>query len=65
MGTTTSVAEALSDKWVEHFDHAEAGWLRPYLQRILDGGTVTEDELIAHFVRLHGREPEVAVDRQA
>ncbi|MDT0202458.1 hypothetical protein [Nocardioides sp. AE5] len=39
-----SVAEALSDAWTEHFERAEANWLRPYLERILQGDVVTEAE---------------------
>ncbi|NYG59322.1 hypothetical protein BJ980_002245 [Nocardioides daedukensis] len=53
------IAEALSDTWAEHFARAEADWLRPYLLRVLDGDLVTEAELVDHFVRLHGRAPEV------
>ncbi|MFC4333793.1 hypothetical protein [Salininema proteolyticum] len=60
MGAVISVAEALGEKWADHFEKAEAGWLRPYLRRILDGERVTEAELIAHFASLHGREPDFA-----
>lgn len=63
VAATISPKEALGEEWAEHFDRAEASWLRPYLQRILEGEVVTEAELIAHFIRLHGRAPHV-VDTQ-
>lgn len=29
VGATLDVAEALSEEWAEHFERAEANWLRP------------------------------------
>jgi hypothetical protein len=58
--TTAARAPRMTDSSSneQHFEKAEAGWLRPYLQRILDGERVTEAELIAHFVSPHDCEPD-------
>ncbi|KRF20616.1 hypothetical protein ASG90_18785 [Nocardioides sp. Soil797] len=59
VGAVLSVEELLSDEWAHYIENAEATWLLPYLQRILEGGHVTERELIQHFFGLHGRRPEI------
>ncbi|MGF3054665.1 hypothetical protein ACQUSY_12015 [Microbacterium sp. YY-03] len=61
VGGVFTVSDALGDDWASRFVKAEATWLRPYLLRVLDGGTVTEAELIEHFRRLHGQNPTVVV----
>ncbi|CAM3886455.1 hypothetical protein [Janibacter anophelis] len=60
-----SVAEALDGSWDRHIAKAEGTWLVPYLKRLHRGEVVTEAELIAHFMRLHGHLPEVVVTHQA
>ncbi|MDF2994190.1 MAG: hypothetical protein K0S37_4704 [Microbacterium sp.] len=50
-----SVDEALSPAWAAHLAKAEAGWLRPYLERIAAGEDVTGDELVAAFEARHHR----------
>lgn len=50
-----SVDEALSPAWVTHLEKAEAGWLRPYLERIAVGDDVRGDELVAAFEKRHHR----------
>ena len=60
VGATMSVAESLEAPWAEKIEQAGGAWLFPYLQRIRNGETVTEVELSAHFIILHGREPEIA-----
>jgi hypothetical protein len=58
MGGAFSLAEALTPGWASQFPAAQGEWLLPYLQRLADGESVTDDELIARFVAIHGREPE-------
>lgn len=58
VGAKLTVAEALAPAWELHFGNAEAEWLRPYLTRMSQGETVAEEELVTHFLHLHGRDPE-------
>lgn len=64
VGGVFTPSEALSDKWAQHVHDAGGLWLRPYLQRLADGETVSESELSAHFVRLHGQPPVVITAAQ-
>lgn len=59
VGATMGVEQALEDDWAGDIRQAGGAWLIPYLERIRNGETVTEVELIAHFIMLHGREPEI------
>ncbi|MGO3846261.1 hypothetical protein [Agrococcus casei] len=59
VGATMSVAESLEASWAAKSELSGGAWLIPYLERIRNGETVTEVELIAHFIMLHGREPEI------
>ena len=61
VGATMSVAESLEAPWAEKIELSGGAWMIPYLQRIRNGETVTEVELIAHFIILHGCEPETAL----
>jgi hypothetical protein len=58
VGSTWPIEEAIKPVWTSQFEAAQGEWLAPYVLRLVEGETVTDDELIAAFVELHGREPE-------
>jgi hypothetical protein len=53
-----TAAEALGAQWQEHFVNANAEWLLPYIEQLAGSGTLDQTEVIGHFRRLHGREPD-------
>jgi hypothetical protein len=58
VGGAFTSAEALGPVWASRFQRAQGEWLLPYLHRLAAGEPVTDAELSARFVELHGREPE-------
>lgn len=53
-----TIEQAVAGLWSAHIDRAGGAWLRPYLERLAAGGAVSEQELVAEYVRRHRREPE-------
>lgn len=62
-GATLSVDEALQPKWRSFFARAEGDWLLPVLRRVASGEKIEMQELIDHYVDLHGEEPSSRIIR--
>jgi hypothetical protein len=57
---TVSAGDALSETWKEHFVHARALWLIPYLEDLAAGVPLPRAEIWARYEELHGQSPQVS-----
>jgi len=56
-GCVVSAAEALEEKWKEHFDITGADWLIPYIELLAQGIPFQKTDILLAFERIHGRRP--------
>ena len=57
-GCAVSAAEALEQKWREHFEMTKSSWLIPYIGDLARGIPLPRDEMMSRFIELNGKEPD-------
>lgn len=59
MGAKLSAEEMLAPTWESFFAQAAGAWLRPRVESLANGESVTQAELVALFQKIHGRDPQI------
>ena len=55
-GCAVTAHEALEEKWREHFEITNSFWLLPYIERLVEGTPLPQEEIIAIHRELNGQD---------